>query len=35
MKRQYLQTLPKPTNIKNEAYNAYLADVQQIFAKIV
>ncbi len=34
MKREYLQTLPKPTDIKNEAYNTYLSSVQQLFAKI-
>ena len=34
MKREYLQTLPKPTDIKNEAYNTYLSSVQQLFNKI-
>lgn len=32
MKKDYLQTLPKPTDIKNEAYNAYYGSVQKIFA---
>ena len=34
MKREYLQSLPKPTDIKNEAYNVYLTSVQALFTDI-
>ena len=34
MKKDYFQSLPKPTELKNEAYNAYLVSVQRIFAEV-
>ena len=34
MKREYLQSLPRAADIKNEAYNAYLESVVGLFNEI-
>lgn len=34
MRREYMQSLPKSLQIKNEAYNTYITNIQQLFIKI-